>query len=105
MGGPANGDLPVRIGGGGRLIVMTEVFATGIQMGESPRWHDGRFWMCDWRAGEVLVFDADGTREVVARIDGLPFSIDWLPDGRLLATTARGVVTVPDLSPYGATGQ
>ena len=21
---------------------MTEIFATGIQMGESPRWHDGR---------------------------------------------------------------
>ena len=62
---------------------MTELFATGIQMGESPRWHDGRFWMCDWMAGEVLAFDADGNREVVARVEGLPFSIDWLPDGRL----------------------
>ena len=29
-------------------------------MGESPRWHDGRFWMCDWLAGEVLAFAADG---------------------------------------------
>ena len=46
---------------------MTEVFATGIQMGESPRWHDGRFWMCDWLAGEVLVFDADGGVEGVLR--------------------------------------
>ena len=84
---------------------MTEIFATGIQMGESPRWHDGRFWMCDWLAGEVLAFDADGSREVVARVDGLPFSIDWLPDGRLVITTPRGVVTGADLSPYGATGQ
>ncbi len=83
---------------------MTELFATGIQMGESPRWHDGRFWMCDWLAGEVLAFDADANREVVARVDGLPFSIDWLPDGRLVATTPRGVVAGPDLSPYGATG-
>jgi sugar lactone lactonase YvrE len=74
-------------------------------MGESPRWHDERFWMCDWRAGEVLVFDADANRSVAARIDGLPFSIDWLPDGRLVATTSRGVVAGPDLSPYGATGQ
>ncbi|MDT7552178.1 MAG: hypothetical protein QOI16_714, partial [Pseudonocardiales bacterium] len=49
---------------------MVEVFAGGIQMGESPRWHDGRFWMCDWLAGEVLVFDAGGGREVVARIEG-----------------------------------
>lgn len=81
---------------------MTEVFATGIQMGESPRWHDGRFWMYDWLAGEVLVFD--GEREVVARIDGLPFSIDWLPNGELVATTPNGVVTGVDLTPYGATG-
>jgi sugar lactone lactonase YvrE len=60
--------------------------------------------MCDWKAGEVLVFDADGHREVVAHVDGLPFSIDWLPDGRLVATTPGGVVAGPDLAPYGATG-
>jgi sugar lactone lactonase YvrE len=84
---------------------MTETFATGIQMGESPRWHDGRFWMCDWLAGEVLVFDADGKREVVARVEGLPFSIDWLPDGQILITTPNGVVKGSDLTPYGAAGQ
>jgi sugar lactone lactonase YvrE len=61
--------------------------------------------MCDWLAGEVLVFDADANREVVARVDGLPFSIDWLPDGRLVATTPDGVVIGTDLSPYGAIGQ
>jgi len=84
---------------------MPELFASGIRMGESPRWHDGRFWMCDWLAGEVLVFDADGRREVVARIEGLPFSVDWLPDGRLVATTPGGVVVLPGLEPYGAPGQ
>jgi sugar lactone lactonase YvrE len=89
----------------GVYLDMTELFATGIQMGESPRWHDGRFWMCDWRAGEVLAFDADANREVVARLEGLPFSIDWLPDGRLVATTPRGVLAGPDLLPYGAIGQ
>src|SRR4051812_26423530 len=84
---------------------MTQVLATGIQMGESPRWHDGRFWMCDWLAGEVLAFDAGGAREVVARVEGLPFSIDWLPDSRLVATTPGGLVAGPDLEPYGASGQ
>jgi len=84
---------------------MADTFATGIQMGESPRWHDGRFWMCDWLAGDVLMFDVDGSREVVGRIDGLPFSIDWLPDGRLVATTPGGLVAGPDLQPYGAVGQ
>lgn len=84
---------------------MTDLFATGIQMGESPRWHDGRFWMCDWLAGEVLAFTAEGDREVVARIGGLPFSIDWLPDGRLVATTDQGLVAGAGLEPYGAAGQ
>lgn len=78
-----------------------DVFATGLQMGESARWHDGRFWMCDWLAGEVLAFSADGSREVVARIAGLPFSIDWLPDGRLVATSNGGLLGGPDLAPYG----
>src|SRR3954453_11214809 len=83
---------------------MADRFATGIQMGESPRWDEGRFWMCDWLAGEVLVFDSDGNRDVVARVQGLPFSIDWLPDGRLVATTPAGLVVGPDLEPYAAAG-
>src|SRR6516162_6566945 len=95
----------MRNGVGWSLFGMPETFATGIQMGESPRWHDGRFWMCDWKAGEVLMFDTQANRGVVARVDGLPFSIDWLPDGRLVATTPGGVVVGPDMSPYGATGQ
>jgi sugar lactone lactonase YvrE len=84
---------------------MTEIFATGLQMGESARWHDGRFWMCDWLAGEVLTFHPDGSREVVARVEGLPFSIDWLPDGRMVTTTRAGVVLGAELTPYGAAGQ
>jgi sugar lactone lactonase YvrE len=84
---------------------VSELFATGLQMGESPRWHDGRLWVCDWLAGEVLVFDADGSREVVARVEGFPFSIDWLPDGRLVLTTPNGVVTGAELAPYGPPGQ
>lgn len=84
---------------------MAETFATGLGMGESARWHDGRFWMCDWLAGEVLAFGPDGAREVVARVDGLPFSIDWLPDGQLVTTTRRGVVAGPTQKRYGRTRQ
>jgi sugar lactone lactonase YvrE len=63
------------------------VILTDIVLGESPRWHDGRIWFCDWGTGEVVVVDAEGTREVVARTQGMPFCIDWLPDGRLLVIT------------------
>jgi sugar lactone lactonase YvrE len=35
----------------------------------------------------------------------MPFSIDWLPDGRLVATTPGGLVAGTDLEPYGASRQ
>lgn len=84
---------------------MVETFATGIQMGESLRWHEGRLWLCDWFAGEILSFAGDGSRRIEARVRGLPFSIDWLPDGRLIATSPRGVLAGTGLVPYGAAGQ
>ena len=61
---------------------------TGIGMGESPRWHDGRLWFSDWKAGELIALGLDGTHEVIATVDSFPFSIDWLPDGRLLVVDA-----------------
>jgi sugar lactone lactonase YvrE len=62
---------------------------TGLVLGESPRWHDGRLWVSDWGAGEILAMDLDGRSEVVARIEGMPFCFDWLPDGRLLIVSGR----------------
>jgi sugar lactone lactonase YvrE len=62
------------------------VLTDGLGIPESTRWRDGRVWLCHWGAGEVLALTPGGEREVVARLapDALPFSIDWLPDGRLL---------------------
>jgi len=83
-----------------------EVLADGLGLGESPRWHEGRLWVCDWVTGEVLTFDEAGHREVMFRTTGLPFSVDWLPDGRTVLTSADGVLVEADgeLAPYGATG-
>ena len=88
-------------------MAATEVLATGLGLGESPRWHDGRLWLCDWVAGEVLSFDDSGRRDVALRVTGLPFSVDWLDDGRMVLTTTAGVVVgQPDgqVTPYGASG-
>jgi len=63
---------------------------TGLAMGESPRWHDGRLWFCDWGVQQAVALDLDGGAEVVVEGEfGLPFCIDWLPDGRLLIVSQR----------------
>jgi len=92
---------------------MSEVLLTGLVIGESARWRDGRLWCSNWGAQEVLAVDLDGHREVMARVPTtLPFSIDWLPDGRLLVTSgpeglvlrqeASGDLVVhADVSSYG----
>jgi sugar lactone lactonase YvrE len=88
--------------------VRVEIFATGLRLGESPRWHDGRLWVCDWVAGEVLSYDEAGDRRIELTMTGLPFSVDWLPDGRTVLTSSEGVVTADangTLAAYGATGQ
>jgi sugar lactone lactonase YvrE len=63
-----------------------QVLMTGLAFGESPRWHDGRLWFSNWGAQEIIAVDPKGKSEVVVRLPfpSFPFSIDWLPDGRLL---------------------
>jgi sugar lactone lactonase YvrE len=62
---------------------------TGLVFPESPRWHDDRLWVADWGAQNVVAVDIDGKSEVITEVASFPFSIDWLPDGRLLAVSAR----------------
>ncbi len=62
---------------------------TGLTFPESPRWHDGRLWVADWGAHQVVAVDPTGQSEVVSEVASFPFSIDWLPDGRMLAVSAR----------------
>ncbi|UWZ40526.1 SMP-30/gluconolactonase/LRE family protein [Dactylosporangium roseum] len=86
---------------------------TGLQIGESPRWHDGRLWLANWGAGEILAVGPDGSSEVMLRIDAFPCCFDWLPDGRLLVVDGSGrrllrqeaggeLTTVADLSGIAA---
>jgi len=73
------------------------VLLDGLAYVESPRWHDGRLWFAHWGAGEVVAVDMDGRSEVVAEgPPGLGWSIDWLPDGRLLVTGEALMRREPD---------
>jgi sugar lactone lactonase YvrE len=69
---------------------VPQVLLTGLAMGESPRWHDGRLWLSDWGAQEILAVDSEGRSEVILRVPFLlPFCFDWLPDGSLLVVSGR----------------
>jgi sugar lactone lactonase YvrE len=62
---------------------------TGIEFGESPRWHDGRLWFSDWAAEKLYAVDLDGNSELIVEVPSFPFCIDWTPDGQLLIVSAR----------------
>jgi sugar lactone lactonase YvrE len=70
------------------LAPEVKTLMTGLLLGESPRWHDGRLWFSDWGAQELIALDIEGRSEVVVRVPSFPFCIDWLPDGRLLIVSA-----------------
>ena len=80
---------------------------SGLAMGESARWHDGRFWCSDWVAGEILATEvagpAAGRPEVVARSTSFPFCFDWAPDGTMLVTGGPGLERLEPAAP-GAAG-
>ena len=67
-----------------------KVLLTGLGIPESPRWHEGRLWFCNWIDRQVVAVDMDGKAEVMVVRDpdshSMGYSIDWLPDGRLLTT-------------------
>src|SRR5580692_7661031 len=83
-----------------------QTLMTGLEFGESARWHDGRFWFSDWGTHEIIAIDAGGSSALAARgrselnpvgssgvvlrlpFSSFPFCIDWLPDGRLLIAAA-----------------
>lgn len=68
---------------------MTELktLISGLAVGESPRWHDGRLWFCNWGAQEIRTVDLDGNSEAIAKgPKPAGYSIDLLADGRLLVT-------------------
>src|SRR6266516_5281633 len=67
-----------------------KVLLSGLGIPESPRWHRGRLWFCNWIDRQVVAVGLDGKPEVMTTRDPdshpMGYSIDWLPDGRLLVT-------------------
>ncbi len=56
---------------------------------ESPRWHEGRWWVSDFYRHTVSTVDADGREETVLEVEGQPSGLGWMPDGSLLVVSMR----------------
>ncbi|HEY1596403.1 MAG TPA: SMP-30/gluconolactonase/LRE family protein [Thermoleophilaceae bacterium] len=56
---------------------------------ESPRWHEGRWWVSDFYRHLVLTVESDGTPGEVLTVDGQPSGLGWMPDGSLLVVSMR----------------
>jgi sugar lactone lactonase YvrE len=86
-----------------------KVLLTGLGIPESPRWHQGQLWFCNWIDRQVVAVGLDGKPEVMLAGDPdshpMGYSIDWLPDGRLLVTGDRLRRQEPDGSMAVHAGQ
>lgn len=81
-----------------------KVLMDGIAFGESPRWHDGRLWVADWGAQEVLAVDLEGRSEVAVKVSfpSFPMCVDWLHDQNTLLVVASSQDRVVRLQPDGS---
>ena len=61
----------------------------GLCFGEGPRWHDGRLWLSDMHAHQVINVDGQGNVDVVVEVPNRPSGLGWLPDGDLLIVSMR----------------
>jgi len=41
-----------------------KVLLNGLEIPESPRWHEGRLWFCNWIDQQIVAVSLDGTPEV-----------------------------------------
>lgn len=56
---------------------------------ESPRWHDGRWYISDFYAHTVSTITPEGEIEVLMEVPGQPSGIGWLPDGSMLVVNMK----------------
>lgn len=69
------------------IELPSRLFAKGLCFGEGPRWHDGKLWVSDMHAHEVLRFDDEGRATPVMEVPACPSGLGWMPDGSLLVVS------------------
>ncbi len=61
-----------------------KVLLDNLAFPEGPRWRDGKLYLSDMHAHQVLAVTLDGKAAVVAEVPTWPSGLGWLPDGRML---------------------
>jgi sugar lactone lactonase YvrE len=56
---------------------------------ESPRWHEGHWWVSDFYDHRVLRLSEDGRDETVLEVPGQPSGLGWMPDGSMLVVSMK----------------
>ncbi len=91
-------------------VVATTVLVDTLRFPESPRWHEGSLWCCDYVMRRVMQVDLESGvgPQTVVELPDLPAALGWTPDGRLLVLSGKnrrllrleddGLVDVANLS-------
>ncbi len=66
-----------------------ETLHSGGGFFESPRWHDGRWFVSDFYHHEVISITEAGVSQVELAVAGQPSGIGWLPDGSMLTVSMK----------------
>lgn len=56
---------------------------------ESPRWHQGQWYVSDFYDHRVLRLIDDGRTETVLEVPGQPSGLGWMPDGSMLVVSMK----------------
>ena len=67
----------------------TTTLVDGLSFGEGPRWREGRLWLSDMHAHQVITVDNEGNVQVVVEVPNRPSGLGWLPGGDLLIVSMR----------------
>jgi sugar lactone lactonase YvrE len=67
---------------------LTQLLAGGAFF-ESPRWHEGTWWVSDFYREAVFTVSTDGTEERVTGVEHQPSGLGWLPEGSLLIVSMK----------------
>lgn len=62
-------------------ILTPTGFASGLIFGEGPRWRDGTLYVSDMLGKQVVAFDANGNKRLVADMPNKPNGMAFLPNG------------------------